>query len=60
MHTKGYGDTLPLAANADEAGRRQNRRVEILLVDKVPERDKISAPPDTGTAKKPVSPKTAH
>ncbi|MCC7262408.1 MAG: OmpA family protein [Candidatus Latescibacteria bacterium] len=45
MYTRGYGDTRPLAANASETGRRQNRRVEILLVDKVP------APPDTAAAK---------
>ncbi len=36
MYTRGFGDTRPLAANTDEAGRRQNRRVEILMVDKVP------------------------
>lgn len=41
MYPRGYGDTHPLAANTDEAGRRQNRRVEILMVDKVP------APPNT-------------
>lgn len=63
MYTRGYGDTRPLAANADEAGRRQNRRVEILMVDEIPERDKVplgdkvEAPPDntakkTGTAAK--------
>ncbi|MBM3279201.1 MAG: OmpA family protein [Candidatus Handelsmanbacteria bacterium] len=44
MYTRGYGDTRPLAPNADEAGRRQNRRVEILMVDEVP------ASPDTAKA----------
>ncbi|MBI2503669.1 MAG: OmpA family protein [Candidatus Latescibacteria bacterium] len=59
MYTKGYGDTRPLAANADEAGRRQNRRVEILMVDKIPipAGDKVPSGPDntakkTGTAAK--------
>ena len=56
LYTKGYGDTRPLAGNTSEAGRRQNRRVEILLVDKVPAGDKIpvgdkiSTPPDTTKA----------
>jgi outer membrane protein OmpA-like peptidoglycan-associated protein len=29
--TKGYGDTQPIAKNTDEAGRSQNRRVEIII-----------------------------
>ena len=32
MATQGYGETQPVASNADEAGRSQNRRVEIRLV----------------------------
>ncbi len=51
MYTRGYGDTRPVAANADEAGRRQNRRVEILMV------DKVSAPSDTAAAKPAAAPK---
>ena len=31
LATIGYADTRPLAANSDEAGRRLNRRVEIVL-----------------------------
>jgi outer membrane protein OmpA-like peptidoglycan-associated protein len=59
MYTRGYGDTRPLAPNTDEAGRRQNRRVEILMVDEVPERDEIPASPDTTrpAAKKPAAAK---
>jgi outer membrane protein OmpA-like peptidoglycan-associated protein len=43
MYTRGYGDTRPLAANIDEAGRRQNRRVEITMVDAIPAGDKVPA-----------------
>jgi OOP family OmpA-OmpF porin len=50
LHPRGFGDTRPLAANTDEAGRRQNRRVEILMVDEIPPGDKVPALLDT-TAK---------
>ncbi len=33
MRAKGYGDTRPIADNTSEAGRAQNRRTEIHLVD---------------------------
>ncbi len=46
LHARGYGSERPMASNAAEAGRRQNRRVEILLV------DEAEVPPDTAAAKK--------
>ena len=30
--TRGYGEARPIASNADEDGRQQNRRVELMLV----------------------------
>ena len=30
--TRGYGESRPIASNADEDGRQQNRRVELMLV----------------------------
>jgi len=34
LEAKGFGDTEPVASNDDEAGRAQNRRVELLLFQK--------------------------
>jgi outer membrane protein OmpA-like peptidoglycan-associated protein len=31
--TKGYGEKFPVASNAAAAGRQQNRRVEIIILD---------------------------
>jgi len=31
--TKGYGEKYPIASNANPAGRQQNRRVEIIILD---------------------------
>jgi outer membrane protein OmpA-like peptidoglycan-associated protein len=31
--TKGYGESYPVASNILEAGRQQNRRVEIIILD---------------------------
>ena len=36
MHAIGYGDTRPLASNSTAEGRRQNRRVDIVLVRRLP------------------------
>ena len=36
MHLKGYGSAEPIATNATAAGRQQNRRVDITLVDQIP------------------------
>jgi outer membrane protein OmpA-like peptidoglycan-associated protein len=33
LDTKGYGDGKPVAANASEAGRQKNRRVQFMLVE---------------------------
>jgi outer membrane protein OmpA-like peptidoglycan-associated protein len=33
LDTKGFGDTKPVAANATDAGRQKNRRVQFMLVD---------------------------
>lgn len=32
VEAKGYGDTLPIADNTDEAGRKQNRRTEVKIL----------------------------
>jgi OmpA-OmpF porin, OOP family len=31
LHSRGYGETNPVASNATEAGRQRNRRVTIVL-----------------------------
>jgi outer membrane protein OmpA-like peptidoglycan-associated protein len=31
--TKGYGKSYPVASNETEAGRQQNRRVEVIILD---------------------------
>lgn len=37
LHAAGYADTDPVAANADDQGRQQNRRVELVLMPDVEE-----------------------
>lgn len=34
LTAKGYGESKPIASNDDEAGRRQNRRVELTIVER--------------------------
>ncbi|MGB5179946.1 MAG: OmpA family protein [Gammaproteobacteria bacterium] len=36
LAVSGYGEDNPVASNASEAGRRQNRRIELLITAKVP------------------------
>jgi outer membrane protein OmpA-like peptidoglycan-associated protein len=31
--TKGYGETSPVASNKTAAGRQQNRRVEVIILE---------------------------
>ena len=33
ISTQGYGETIPVASNSSSAGRRQNRRVEVIFPD---------------------------
>ena len=33
MSSVGFGDTKPVADNATEEGRQQNRRVELIIID---------------------------
>jgi chemotaxis protein MotB len=37
LHAAGYGETDPIASNASDAGRQQNRRVELVLMPDVEE-----------------------
>jgi outer membrane protein OmpA-like peptidoglycan-associated protein len=44
IKVKGYGEWKPIAPNANVAGRQQNRRVEIILLNPAPK-----PPPRQGT-----------
>jgi outer membrane protein OmpA-like peptidoglycan-associated protein len=33
IHTRGYGESFPVASNANDGGRQQNRRVELVITD---------------------------
>ncbi|THJ21117.1 MAG: hypothetical protein CAF45_012680 [Nitrospira sp. CG24E] len=48
LSSVGYGDTKPIATNATETGRQQNRRVDIVLY------PSTSTPEQSGPAAKPV------
>jgi chemotaxis protein MotB len=37
LHAAGYGETDPVATNATDEGRQQNRRVELVLMPDVEE-----------------------
>ena len=37
MHTVGYADDHPIATNNTAEGRRQNRRVDMVMLDRLPE-----------------------
>ena len=42
MSTKGYGETKPVAGNTSAAGRQQNRRVEIVVLNAVASPEKMA------------------
>jgi outer membrane protein OmpA-like peptidoglycan-associated protein len=48
MHLRAHGSQKPVADNATEAGRRQNRRVDILMVGEVPAADTKKKEKDGG------------
>lgn len=54
MAGKGYADDMPVATNASEAGRAQNRRVQIQITASEQLQQQASAPPPSATAQ------TAH
>ena len=37
MHAIGYADQRPVATNSTPEGRRENRRVDIVMVDRLPD-----------------------
>lgn len=57
MSIAGYADTRPVAANEDDAGRAQNRRVEFVLVDATgaPVRNEADPSAESGAEAEPGS-----